>query len=71
MCSVFEPDVRTVRADVGGFCWCGGSPSVTKVALDRKQYGFGERVQVTLNCNNSACSKDIRAFKVMLLMRYG
>ena len=62
--------VRTISADVGGICNYCSTNSISKISLGKKHYTFGETVTVTINCNNSACAKDIKSFKVQLYRKH-
>ena len=71
MPQVVEPDVSigTISANVGGICFCCSTNSTSKVSLDKKHYTFGETATATINCNNSACAKDIKSFSLLLYRR--
>ena len=51
---------------IGGFLGIGTKPCTLQATFDRDQYCPGDEARVIISCDNSACKKDVEAFKMGL-----
>lgn len=66
----YEQKGTLTKEKVGGICGCLFiTRSSTIVKFDRKEYYPGEAVKVTLNCDNSECSKAVENFILQLVRK--
>lgn len=56
--------------EVGGFLGLGKKQCVTKLTFKQKEFYLGEAAKVKFTCDNRACSKPIKNFKIKLFRRY-
>lgn len=62
--------VRTIQQKVGGVFGLGAGETKTTIKFEKNIYFPGDRVRVTFECNNTKCSKAVRAFKVKLKRKF-
>ena len=58
---------KDLSAKVGGFLGIGKTHSTSNVTIEKNVFTVGETIKVRISCNNTACSKSIKGFKLKLL----
>ena len=53
-------------AKVGGCCGCFTSSCKAKITFEKKLYFMGDTAKVHVECDNSACKKDVESIKLIL-----
>ena len=56
-----------MTAKIGGFLGIGKTESKANFTLEKDVYEVGDAIQVTVDCDNSLCKKDISGFKLKLI----
>lgn len=69
---IAQPNIRepqrniteTLTSEIGGFIGIGKTTSISTIILSKDQFFAGEQLNVTIDCDNSRCSKAIKSFKI-------
>ena len=69
---IAQPNIRepqrniseTLTSEIGGFIGIGKTTSTSTIMLSKDQFFAGEQLNVTIDCDNSRCSKAIKSFKI-------
>ena len=61
---------KPLKTTVNAFCCFGESTSSSKIILEKSHYYAGEPLKIRIECDNSACSRDIIGFDIALQRHY-
>lgn len=61
---------QTMQHSVGGFFGMGKTAFCAHVTFERIEFYANQRLSLTMNCDNSKCSKKIKSFKIKLFRAY-
>ena len=60
---------KTLTSKVGGIGGFGGSESKSVISLSKSTFAPGEKIQVSVDHDNSTCKKAVKSFKIKLMRR--